>query len=459
MSFLRHLSSIKAAWAAETRQRKAGRKQWDETEFLAAALEVTETPPPPLGRILLWLIVVAALLAIAWAALAKVDTVAVAEGRLVPSGRLRSVEAADPGIVQRIAVREGDHVQAGQVLIALDPTVADADADSAQAELETAALASERAKALLGQSGRFNAPAGSSHSAVQAERQAVDERRLGYQARIANMVQRRAAAQASVRVIEANIAKLQQTIPLAERQVKAYETLAAQGYGSQIRLDQERERLIGMQRGLDAEKARADEARAQVLAMSSESAQANAEFRGQAAKERAEAEGVVATRSELVRKAQQRSGLQSLRAPVSGTVQEVAVTTLGQVVEAGKPLVTVVPDGEPLVVEVLMLDRDVGAVKPGDPVVVKLEAYPFTRFGTLTGRVSHVSPDSIVDDKRGLVFPARVTLDVVQRGKARALRLSPGMSAIGEIITGHRRVIEYLWSPIAKATSEAGRER
>lgn len=463
MSVIRHVRALGEAWRDETERRRTGRKAWLETEFLPAALEVTETPPSPTGRILLWVIIAAALLAIAWACLAEVDTVAVAEGRLTPTGRLRTVEAADPGVVRQIAVREGDHVQAGQLLVALDPTVAQADVQTARSQLETAALARARANALLGagggRGGPFDAPSGAAAAAVQAEKQAVEARLRELQEHLAGLQARRTAGLATVRMSDANIAKLEQTIPLAQKQVNAYQTLADKGYGSQIRLDQEREREIGLAHDLDAERARREEAQAQVAALEREIAQTTAEFRSQAAKERAEAEGNVAARQGDLKKAQERSTLQALRAPVSGTVQEVAVTTLGQVAEAGKPLVTIVPEGEALVAEALVLNRDIGSVKVGDEAVVKLEAYPFTRYGVLVGRVQRISPDAIVDEKRGLVFPATITLSAERDPRSRSIRLSPGMSSTVEIVTGRRRVIQYLWSPVARATREAGRER
>lgn len=195
-----------------------------------------------------------------------------------------------------------------------------------------------------------------------------------------------------------------------------------------------------------------------------EFAQAVQAFRGEAAREKAESEAIVATRGEAVRKADQRLGLQRLVAPVSGVVNEVSVTTVGEVADSGQALVTVVPDtgpgGQELIVEALVLNRDAGFVKPGDPVVVKVEAYPFTRHGTLPGVLEHVSADAVVDEKRGLVFPARVKLQRTSLSvNGRLAPLTPGMSTVAEIVTGERRVIDYLWSPVARATSEAGRER
>lgn len=158
--------------------------------------------------------------------------------------------------------------------------------------------------------------------------------------------------------------------------------------------------------------------------------------------------------------ADQREGLQLLRAPVSGTVQEITVTNIGEVPEIGKPLVTIVPDGEPLVVEALLLNQDVGFVRKGMHAIVKLEAYPFTRYGVLSATVEHVSPDATVDEKRGLVFPVRLTLDSQQLFvDGKLAPLSPGMALQAEIVTGLRRVIEYLWSPIVKTLSQAGKEK
>lgn len=197
---------------------------------------------------------------------------------------------------------------------------------------------------------------------------------------------------------------------------------------------------------------------------------------------------------------------------MSVTSDRVGVTTLGEVVEAGAPLVTIVPDGNDLVIEALVLNRDAGFVHVGDRVVIKLEAFPFTRYGYLEGVVERISADAITDEQRGLVFPARVRItgsrlrdvtlrrliaregnataeasgDVSMRANSDAsvragvprassshasraqtqsgfsvarLPISPGMSAQVEIITGRRTVLDYLLSPIARATSEAGRER
>jgi hemolysin D len=304
------------------------------------------------------------------------------------------------------------------------------------------------------------APAGAEAEAVSAERMLVAARVAELRAKLSSLERRHAGAEATARASEAEIDKLERTLPLLKEALDLQEGLERQGFGAKQKLLQQRQAYVTAQADLDAQRARLDEARAQVASLMGDAAQAREEFVTRAAQERAEAEGVVVTRGNTVREADQRMGLQALRAPVSGTVQELTVTNIGEVPEVGKPLVTIVPDGEPLVVEALLLNRDAGFVRAGMIAAVKLEAYPFTRYGTLQARVERVSPDATVDQRRGLVFPVRLT--VIGNGiliEGKRVGLSPGRQANAEIVTGTRRVIEFLLSPIARAAHEAGRER
>lgn len=464
MSVGGHLQVFVRSWRDETERRKRNRRKRIETQFLPAALEVTETPPSPIGRSIMWVIIAASFGALIWACLAKVETVAVAEGRLTPVGRLRSVETLEPGRVRDIAVREGQHVASGQLLIALDPTMADADAQSAVTELSTAGLALARANALLsyaaGSSAKLSPPTDASPAAVQAEEQLVAARISAYEARRGSVRERQTGAEASIRGAQAEIVKLQRTLPILQSQLDDQKVLEAKGFGARQKVLQLEQSIITAEQDLSAQQAKADEARAELASLNSESAELRQQFVTQAAQERTEAEGLTATRGDALEKADEKKRLQMMTAPVAGTVQSVSVTTIGQVVESGKPVVTIVPDGEALVVEALVLNRDVGFVHSGEHVVVKLEAYPFMRYGTLEGEVTEISPDAIVDEKRGLVYPARIKL-LQNRIKVdgKVVMLSSGMSLMAEIVTGRRRVISYLWSPVAKAVNEAGRER
>jgi hemolysin D len=459
----RHLNVLLSSWKAESARRKVDKAARSETDFLPAALEVMETPPSPIGRAIIWIIIGSAVVALGWSYFSKVDEVAVAEGRLVPRGRLRSVEASVQGVIRNIAVHEGEHVKAGDLLIELDPGQETADSVTAQVDLATAALTRARDNALLsyaaGTGGGFTPPPGANPTAIEAERQLVASRIQEYQAKAQSIEERRQGAQAAVLSTQAQIDKLKATLPLLKEQWDSQKELAAEGFGARQKLLATQQAYISAQQDLEAQIAHLSEAKSQVSSLMADKAQAREEFIGRAAQERAEAEGGVAEREQTLAKASERQARTRLVAPVSGTVQEVTVTTIGQSPEIGKPLVTLVADGEELVSEALLLNRDAGFVHEGQPVIIKLEAYPFTRYGTLKGVVEHVSPDATVDEHRGLVFPMRVRItqgDLRVNG-TRAV-LSPGMAATLEVVTGKRRVIDYLWSPVAKAMHEAGRE-
>lgn len=463
MSLMSHLRVAARAWRAESRERARGRRRWSDAEFLPAALEIAERPPSPVGRLIVWTIMATAVAALLWSFLAHVDTVAVAEGRLVPEGRLRSVEAAEQGVIRSIEVREGQHVRAGQTLIELDPTIAEAEADTARSELSTASLTRARDGALLGfimgRGAAFSPPPDAEPAAVEAERQLVAARIDEYRAKIESIAQREAGARASLDAARAEIGKIRRTLPLLREALDLQKGLEAQGFGARQKLLQQQQAYVSAEQDLEGQIAKAAEAGAQIASIRGEAAQTREEFISRAAQERAEAEGVVATRSNVVREADQKRGLQRLTAPVSGVVQEITVTNIGEVPEVGKPLVTIVPDGEPLVAEALLLNRDAGGVRAGMDAAIKLEAYPFTRYGVLHGRVERISPDATVDEQRGLVFPVRVRLlDRTLMVDGRPAVISPGMSVTAEIVTGRRRVIDFLWSPLQRSIAEAARE-
>jgi hemolysin D len=170
---------------------------------------------------------------------------------------------------------------------------------------------------------------------------------------------------------------------------------------------------------------------------------------------KAEADARLA-REELT-KATQRQSQQVLRSPVDGVVQQLAITSEGAVLKAADPILVVVPDSGELIVEAQVLNRDAGFVEAGQPVTVKLEAFPFTRYGTLEGRLAWISRDAIQDEKLGPVYAARVTVQPPPKGSA--IEVTPGLAASAEIRTDERRVIDYLLSPLERAVSEAGRER
>lgn len=163
--------------------------------------------------------------------------------------------------------------------------------------------------------------------------------------------------------------------------------------------------------------------------------------------------------NELV-KAESRGKLMTLTAPVDGTVQQLAVHTVGGVVTPAQPLMVIVPKDNPIEVEAYVENKDIGFVNPGQEAVVKIETFPFTKYGTIEAKVTHVSNDAVSDEKRGLIFPARVILArATIQVENKTVNLSPGMAVTVEVKIAQRRVVEYFLSPLMQYKDESLRER
>lgn len=472
-----HLATFRDAWKATSEQKRLNKRKKVETAFLPAALEIMDTPPRPIGRMITWLIIAAAAFAITWATLSKVDIVAVAEGRVIPRAKLQSVEVAESGIVRALNVREGDRVERGQPLIELDPTYADADADAARSEYSTAVLQRARATALLNYAGGKEwtlDDAGIAPAIAAAEEQLVAARIREHEAQLDSYFQRLNATIVARRQAYTEIDRINDTLPGAVQQLSARRELADQGFAPKIQVQELEERVTSLRYEREVQQDEVSKAEGESAMIERDIAALRQGFRVSAAGELSEAEAIIATRGELLEKAERREALQTLTAPVSGTVNEVAITTIGEVAESGQPLITIVPEGDELIIEAFLMNKDIGFVQVGQEAIVKFEAYSFMRYGYLVGEVEHVSPDAVIDENRGLVFPARVKIigskfRTERLGEARNVEgelgpsyrelISPGLSASVEIKTGKRSVLSYLLSPVAKATSEAARER
>ncbi|WP_242443373.1 HlyD family type I secretion periplasmic adaptor subunit [Sphingobium sp. LB126] len=254
-------------------------------------------------------------------------------------------------------------------------------------------------------------------------------------------------------------AKLTETLPLLDQQLDAYEGLLTKGYAAKLKVIEMRRQRFATARDREAALATARRAEAQSSSASSTMAQSKAEARARILTDLAKAEADARLRQEELTKSRQRSSLQRLTAPVDGTITQLSIHTIGGVVEQAKPIMVVVPKGGSLVAEVKILNKDVGFVKEGQPVAIKLEAFPFTRYGTIPAYVDSIGSDAIEDEKLGLVYPIRIHLEPVDKTISNNVRLSAGLVAIADIRTGKRSILSYLVSPIQESVEESGRER
>lgn len=435
----------------------------EETDFLPAALEVVERPVSPTARVTAWLLLGLLAVALLWLVLGRVDVVASAPGKLVPADDVKLIQPGAAGIVHAILVRDGQSVRAGQPLVELDPTVSDADAAQASKALETAMLDAARLRAVLsaldGQGLRFTPPTGTTADVAATQIALARAQLAEIQAASRTHTADTQVALAARAEAQIEAAKLTETLPLLDEQIAANEKLLEKGYVSKLRVIEMRRQRLSAARDRDAALATARKADAQIAVTSGNSSQSTAEARARVLADLTKAESDARQREEELTKATKRSSLQRLVSPVDGTVTQLAVHTVGGVVEAAKPIMVIVPARGKLVAEVAIANKDVGFVSAGQPVALKIEAFPFTRYGAVEGRLEQISSDAIQDDKRGLIYTARVALDhtTIQRDGA-TVALTAGMAVTADIRTGRRSLASYLLSPVDEIRRTAARE-
>lgn len=437
-----------------------------ESQFLPAHLEIVETPTHPAPRWAARVIVALALCVVVIMFIGRLDIVVVAKGKLIPSDRVKIIQPALTGVVQRIYVRDGQRVSVDQPLLVLDTTQAAAEADKARSGRVDAALALARARAVLHAQETGDGPRVERVSG--AESRQMDETQEFAEGIYREFVDKLAGAQAELRRKQAElettnseIAKLRATTPLARKEADDYRELAKDKYvpvhdymnKEQIALEHEHDLRSKINRSIELRESVAEQKtilnstvsqfRREQLDVVNKSTQQFSQF------------------SSDETKAEARKSLLTLKAPVEGTVQQLAVYTLGGVVTTAQSVMEIVPD-DSVEVEVNIENKDIGFVSEGQDVIVKVEAFPFARYGYINGKVIRVSNDAVSDKLRrgALHFVARIRLSSGRiKVDEKWIPLTPGMEVVGEIRTGRRTVADYFFEPMIGALSESLHER
>jgi hemolysin D len=430
--------------------------------FATAAMGLTHRGPARMAKVVAGSICGMAAMALIYATLARMDVVVSAQGKVIPSGKSKVIQPLEAGIVREIHVRDGQAVKAGDVLIELDPTTTTADRDRLQREHWEAEADVARLTALL--DGKATLPAADGLPADMAKTQqalltsALAAQRAKLAALDAEIARKRADRDGAA----ASLEQIDASLPLVTRKNDMREELVKTGHIAETGLIETRMELLNLKKELALQRSRLAEANAGLNATQQQRAQAMAEFTAKISGELAEASRKEAASVLELVKASQRRDLQTLRAPIDGVVQQLAVTTVGGVVTQAQPVAIVVPIYTALEVEAQVQNKDVGYVKPGQHVITKVETFDFTRFGYIEGEVQWVGTDAINDQKLGPIYPVRIRLAETATPNSvngRKGALTPGMSVTADIRVDERRMISYFLSPLMRYKDEALRER
>lgn len=466
--------------------------QRSDREFLPAALEILEQPASPVGMALIWFVCLVAVAALLWSWLGHVDIHAIAQGKVQPDGRSKVVQSLEAGRVAAIHVDNGSRVEAQQLVLELD--AAETGADSAMSFSEVVNARAEIARrdhalALMHDpTAALSVPGFPSETGLavrQREQESLAADVLRFRATQMSLQSQMQERQAQAARLRSGIELRARSLEALERKVKMHEAMLAAEAGPQIAVLEARQEL---QRELGAqasEQGQLVEVSASMASLQARMKEAASEFRESQTTRRLEAQRRLERAEQEWIKASARQGRTRLRAPVAGVVQQLAVSTVGQVVSSAQPLLVVVPSDQRLEVEALVLNRDIGFVHEGQEAMVKVDAFPFTRYGTIRGRVVRISRDAIDEREaaamtdpasssrmssltaqsatpkvQNLVFPVSIELEKsALEVDGQRIALSAGMTVSAEIKTGRRRVIDYLLSPIREVGSQAIRER
>jgi hemolysin D len=413
----------------------------DEAEFSPPALALEERPVSPTLRLTAAVLIAFVSVALAWAILARVDIAVSATGKVIPNGWTKTIASVDTASVRAVYVTDGQVVKKGDVLVELDAREHEAERDKATGDELAARLQMARSRALIASVDEHRPPRlapmpGVSPQALGDAQQHLTGQYLDYSAKLAQL--------------DADIERYESSLPLALERERIYASLLQnRDVSTDAWLAKKQDRL-------DLEGRLADARTARLVLI--------AQTRKEAYDALTEAGKSAASSEQDAVKAGSHARWLTLRAPVDGTVQQVAVHTVGGVVQAAQPLLLIVPSEKRIEVEAFLENKDIGFVREGQRAEVKVTAFDYTRFGTLSGSVTTVSHDAIEqDDKdkgRTLVYSVKVLLNQPAiRVQGRPIPLTPGMSVDVDIKTGTRRVIEYVLSPLLRRQHESLRER
>ncbi|MCB1889980.1 MAG: HlyD family type I secretion periplasmic adaptor subunit [Rhodocyclaceae bacterium] len=405
-----------------------------------------------------WAVVVIVALVV-WAAYAEIDEVTKGEGRVIPSSQLQVVQAVDGGVVEEILAREGETVEAGQVLVRIDPTRFVSSLRENRAEY-LALQAREVRLAALSEGRPFEPPA----ALVQAIPAIVEQERVHYRSSLDGLeaqigIARQQLTQRNEELREVTGARdnAARSLELVSRELAVTKPLVGAGAVSEVE-------LLRLERDVNRLRGDRDQAEAQIARLRAAIREANRKveevelsFRNQVRTELSEVSAKLGSLSEGSLALADRVKHAEVRAPVRGTVKRLLVNTVGGVVQPGADVVEVVPLDDALVLETKIPPRDIAFLRPGQRATVKFTAYDFAIYGGLEAELEQIGADSVLDDEGNAFFLVRVR--TLEKSLGEGLPIIPGMVAEVDILTGKKSILSYLLKPVLRAKANALTER
>ncbi len=481
----------KSEHEAEANDKLAHRKLAKEKlAFLPAALEIQAAPPAKWSRSLLWIIIALMVTLIVWASWAEIDIIATAQGKIVPSGKVKIIQPLETGVVKTIFVKEGQHIKAGDKLIALDNTSSQADADRLSSELQGYIDDLARQNAFLAKLDAVVSSAivdkdvntiGSSAALSKSilstaiapsiatskipllptnQRLLLESVWQEYQSKLNSFTSEITKLMAEKKSISIDVGRIEKTLPLVIERERSYFTLLETSAVSRNQYLELKQQRIDQEETLLLQRAKIEQINASIVSAEQNLYAYLSETRRNTLQEINQLTRQSESAKQELTKANRLTQLRVLISPVDGVVEELVIATIGGIVTPAQELLKIVPNEQQLEVEAGLLNKDIGFVHVGQIAEIKIDSFPFTKYGVIDGEVTDISADAVEHEQLGLLFPLKASLatdEINVNGKG--VKLKPGMSVTVEVKTGTRRLMEFLLAPLMRGVSEGARER
>lgn len=404
----------------------------DYHDFKPIIAEIEERPVNPLGTLFFWTIIALLVVTVLGLIFVKIDVVVSARGKVIPSGDVKIVQPLETGVITKIHVREGDYVQKGAILLEIDPSVDTADLAGKERNLQYSRLSMERINSVLAEEEYNPGGKGQSAEVMQAQKSHYEAQR------------------SALKSLKEEISTLNQLIVVATEDERRQKALVEIGAVADNRYRDKMKERMNLERERDSKTGQVEQLREKLLADYSTNVQGRNTL---------EAE---------VSSLQFKQGKRFIIAPVTGFVHLLPVKTIGGVVTTAQPVAGIVPEGTPLEVNAVVMNKDIGYVREGQTCIIKVDTFDFQKYGTIEGKVEVVNPYSI-DDKDGKDkekskdaesesggYPVRIKMaaEILKTKNGDVYKLKPGMTVMAEVNVGKRRVIEFFLFPVIRYLDE-----
>jgi HlyD family secretion protein len=437
------------SYAATPIQRQQTKQKLTSTKDLLSQelARAVEKPQPIITRLLAGGISLLFFGTLTWAAVSKVDEVATAQAEVIPSSRVQPVRALSGGLLREIKVKNGDQIRKGDPLIALDPKLSEAEYQRLKQLVKMKEQTLTRLEAE--RSGQAQATTAIQDQLLASRLQEFNTRR--------DMAAAEARKQTGViRAAQAELKGLKVSLSVANTKTASMAFLSEQGAVPRFDYLDTQNQVATLESQIAAKEQEIYQAQQSYTAAQKEIARLGADRQKEVLTEIDQHQQELASLTGQLAQAEEQRKRETLSAPIDGTVYNVKVVKSGATVQSGEELLSIVPKGEELILDAKVLNRDVGFVKPGMEVKVKLETFPYQEFGLVKGTVVSISPNAVTDEKLGLVYSSRIRLEQSSvQVKGNTVPLSPGMAATAEIVTRQKTVLSFLLEPVMKSWDSA----